>query len=610
MPKDDALRELFEALAATSDRLTFTATTSTALAKELGTKLALSRNPVYVFTVTEDSGDKFTCVAFTLTLDGNKRPATRAEAFGKSLAESGGRLFDFNPFLLVHDYAGDRLLAVSAIELFGAFAEHASGTALSYSGSSSFSLTPNFQRRTIFMYAEVREPTVWAASTAAEDLSEENLVGFLRRVSQETTAKSNEIGGIVQAIENRLASLPSQAGPGDSIDSEQVPQAVQFEYAQVEARDEAVQIEDRIWRMILAAISSSAAVILVGPPGTGKSALVRKAVGIISTKLQSDGLPGVRSPLWATPDESWTSRELIGGETVAEGDIVFRPGWVLRAIAENRWLVLDEANRGDLDRIFGALLTWLAGGNVVVGVESSAEDARLIELGWTRGGSHVETVDGDGDRPGAIRYLAGEDWKLLGTYNALDSQRVFRIGAALGRRFARVPIPPIAPHLFERVLEDHAGDLDATLLTKISLLYDAHYQEEITRLGPALFLGMCNYLRAALHADRPPFPGVDDRPESTVLHANVSVADPAQDISVAEGDAVGDPARATGGQGHGILAGAMDSSLSEAYVLNLGTLLAQLEEEDFEQLIYRVRESTALPEKEIEWVSVMIRALA
>ena len=200
----------------------------------------------------------------------------------------------------------------------------------------------------------------------------------------------------------------------------------------------------------------------------------------------------------ATPDESWTSRELIGGETVAEGEIVFRPGWVLRAIAEDRWLVLDEANRGDLDRIFGALLTWLAGEDVVVGVESSAEDAKLIELGWTSGQSRVETVEGIDERRGAIRYLAGENWRLLGTYNALDTQRVFRIGAALGRRFVRVPIPAISPSLFNQVLQRRAGDLPEELRTKIGLLYDAHYQEEVTRLGHALFLGMCSYLRAAL----------------------------------------------------------------------------------------------------------------
>src|SRR5690606_32270056 len=92
-------------------------------------------------------------------------------------------------------------------------------------------------------------------------------------------------------------------------------------------------------------------------------------------------------PLWATPDESWTTRDLVGGDTIVDGHIRFRPGWVVRAIADDRWLVLDEANRADMDRIFGGLLTWLSGGTVAIGSEHSGADAREILLGWTTGAS-------------------------------------------------------------------------------------------------------------------------------------------------------------------------------------------------------------------------------
>lgn len=81
MPKDDALRTLLEQLAASSGgRLAYRATTTSRLAKELGLELARSPNPVYVFAVADRSGEELTCVAFTLALDGNGRPATRAEA--------------------------------------------------------------------------------------------------------------------------------------------------------------------------------------------------------------------------------------------------------------------------------------------------------------------------------------------------------------------------------------------------------------------------------------------------------------------------------------------------------------------------------------------------
>lgn len=84
MPKDDALRQLLGGFAASSNgRLAFRVTTSTQLAEESGLRLARSTNPVYVFTLTDSNGEQQTCVAFTLTLDGDRRPATRAEALGR-----------------------------------------------------------------------------------------------------------------------------------------------------------------------------------------------------------------------------------------------------------------------------------------------------------------------------------------------------------------------------------------------------------------------------------------------------------------------------------------------------------------------------------------------
>ncbi len=611
MARDDALRALFTGTAASSGgALTFRVTTSALLAQEFGLMLARSRNPVYVFGITGASGERLTCVAFTLALDGVRRPATRAEALGRSLAHSEGRLFDLNPFLLVYDYVGERLLAAPAIDLFGAFAEYASHNVLPYAESASFSLTPNFQYSTINMYAELRKPTVWDTSTKQDDFSADDLVTFLRRVAENTAARRTEVPAIVEAIKTRISAAPSELETSGDTETALTLGGPETYYAYLEPQDDEVQVEDRLWRIILAAIVSSSAVILVGPPGTGKSMLVRKAVGTISENRQVDGLPGIKRPLWATPDESWTFRELIDGETVAGGEIVFRPGWVLRAIEENRWLVLDEANRGDLDRIFGALLTWLAGEDVTVGVESSAADAKLIELGRTSGESRVEVIEGIGRR-GAIRYLAGEDWKLLGTYNALDAQRVFRIGAALGRRFVRVPIPPISPTLFNQVLERRAGDLPDELRTKIGLLYDAHYQDEVTRLGQALFLGMCSYLRYAVQ-------GRASKPSAAEPSADAATQESAEQLSLdplpqagaddgrseAEAAIVEEDNNPTAAQG------SVDSILSEAYVLNLGTFLAQLEGPDFDRLAQRIQASSALSQKEVKWVSLMMRALA
>jgi MoxR-like ATPase len=493
---DAALQSVFEGFAASSGgAFAFRSTTSAKLSAELGLELGRSTNPIYVFDVKAPGEPVQTFIAFTLALNGSGRPASRVEALGKSLAAADGKLFEKNPILLVYDYVGERMLAVSAVELFDAFAKEVKSKPIPFADSATFSLSPSFQQKTISMYATLKEPVVWEASTKPSDLTRDQFVAFLKRVAVSQAAKRGDLPAIVQAIKARLAATPASPSGGSAHSTVELPESIDI--ARVDSRDAELQVNDRVWQMILMGIASSAAVILVGPPGTGKSALLRKAVGEISTQRLARDLPGVRTPIWATPDESWTARDLIGGETIVNGEIVFRPGWVLRAIAEDRWLVLDEANRGDLDRIFGALLTWLSGGQVAVGVESTAADAKTIELGWTAGASQVEVQEGDSGRPrGVIRYLAGQDWRLLGTYNALDSQRVFRLGAALGRRFVRIPIPPIAPALFTQALDAHANDLSAPTRHKISLLYHAHFGDEATRLGPALFLG-CARIYAA-----------------------------------------------------------------------------------------------------------------
>jgi MoxR-like ATPase len=440
---------------------------------------------------------------------------------------------------------------------------------------------------------------VWATAATQEGLSEAGLTNFLHQVAQSTLTLQSEIPKIVSAIKARLSASPAaQSGTFHTPALE--PAVEPGAFATLDQQDEAIQVDSRIWHMILTAIRSSPATILVGPPGTGKSALVRKAVGTLSSMQQDAGGLGLKVPLWATPDESWTARDLIGGETIAEGEIVFRPGWVLRSIAEGRWLILDEANRGDLDRIFGALLTWLSGGSVSVGVESSASDAKRIGLGWTSGTSRVEVVEGEEDGRGEVRYLAGDDWRLVGTYNALDSQRVFRIGAALGRRFVRVPVPPLSPSLFLDALEMREKDLPQSLKASINRLYSAHYFDEVTRLGPALFFGMCGYIKAGIENALPTTQALGDEqgPLEAISSDNLPPGEAMLTASVAV------PAS------NRLIEAIFREALCEAYVLNAGTQLAQLEEPDFEQLRARLLANQGLTEGEMEWVKEMMKALA
>jgi len=268
-------------------------------------------------------------------------------------------------------------------------------------------------------------------------------------------------------------------------------------------------LDPRIRRMLRNAVASSKAIMLVGPPGTGKSTLVEEMVSETAENPEAYGLSYAHDLSVVTPDESWTARELVGGVSVNfEGQLEFAPGHVLQAIAADQWLLLDEANRADLDKIFGGILTWLAGQEVTIGRESPGSSTEII-LTWSKQArSGVQELNPGDGRPAATVYSAGQEWRLLGTYNSLDAHRVFRLGLALGRRFAQIPVPPPSAELFreiaqERMKDQLPGDVGQQVADTIARIYQIHADSGAVALGPALFFSIPAYVQAGLNSGAP-----------------------------------------------------------------------------------------------------------
>ncbi|PBB06943.1 HI_0552 family protein [Salimicrobium humidisoli] len=239
--------------------------------------------------------------------------------------------------------------------------------------------------------------------------------------------------------------------------------------------------EEELVTQVRTAIANGKHIILTGPPGTGKSKLAKSICDMFEAEYKM-----------STATSDWSTYETIGGyRPNSDGTLSFNPGLFLECFKDetthspqNKWLIIDEMNRADIDKAFGSLFSALTGDSITLNFQTKSGRPLLLKPQ-----NDEKTIV-----PQEWEYIIPKSWRLIGTMNTLDKASLYEMSYAFMRRFAFIPVG-IPRNIDEEVIQKYLNTWKIEDFKHTASLVSVwNYINEYRPIGPAIIEDIARYV--------------------------------------------------------------------------------------------------------------------